>query len=155
MTTPSHHAAADAADLTASAARMKNSAVAVLSSLTRIATLEARLAGLSLSVMLAMALAMGLLACAAWVLLNLAFAFWLTELGLHVSLALFAAAALNVIATLLLWHGVKGQSRGLQFTATRKALGLTPAVDNTVDKSVDNTIAGDNAAGKTAHAADA
>lgn len=87
----------------------------------RLVTLEGRLAGLSLAIMVGLGVAVALLLVSAWFLLVAAFAFWLaSHLGWAGALAL--VAVLNLAASVPLVLLIIRYSRNLLFRATRRQL---------------------------------
>lgn len=107
----------------------------------RLAALETRLAGLSLSAMLALAVAGGLLLITAWLLLAAALAVWLTRWGLAWESALIGVAILNVLLCVPVFWLIGRLSRNLLFAATRRHL-VPPgsiAEESCADHSTDSS----------------
>lgn len=92
-----------------------------------LATLEARLAALSVVEMLALAVVIGLMAFTIWLLVLAAIAATLIKLGLGWPWTLLLLGALAAVALLLGIKRVRWLSENLRFAATRHALGESPA----------------------------
>ena len=91
--------------------------------------LESRLAALSLSTMLFLAVIVALLFFSAWLFILAASAVWLIGLGLTWESALIAGACVNVLLTFPAMYLIRRLSRQLTFTACRRQLkrGLEPS----------------------------
>ncbi|MDX9875636.1 MAG: hypothetical protein RBS88_12040 [Spongiibacteraceae bacterium] len=87
-----------------------------------LATLEARLAALSVVEMLALGVAIGLMAFTIWLLLLAAIAATLIKLGLGWPWTLLLLGALTAVAVLLGVKRVRWLSDNLRFTALRQVL---------------------------------
>jgi hypothetical protein len=84
---------------------------------------EGQLAGRSLVLMLALAIALGIVLVAAWIILNLAGVMWMVESEtLSASQALLTSAVAHLVMALLIWLSVRHLSRNLVFGGFRRAL---------------------------------
>lgn len=84
---------------------------------------EGQLAGRSLVLMLALAVALGILLVAAWIFLSLAGVAWMVESGTMTGAQAFlASTAAHVLLGLLIWLAVRRLSRNLVFGGFREAL---------------------------------
>ncbi|MDT4287956.1 phage holin family protein [Methylomonas sp. MO1] len=88
----------------------------------RLAALETRRAGQSLTTMLAAAVMLALLLSAAWLGLMAAGVQWLIEHDLQASSAILLAVAGNLLLALILFGVIRRRSRYLQFPATQHSL---------------------------------
>jgi hypothetical protein len=84
---------------------------------------EGQLAGRSLVLMVALAVALGITLVAAWIFLSLAGSIWLVELDvLTGAQAMLAVTVAHVVLALLIWVVVRRLSRNLVFGGFREAL---------------------------------
>jgi Putative Actinobacterial Holin-X, holin superfamily III len=89
-----------------------------------LAALEARVATRSVVVMIAAAVAVGVLLVSVWLALVAALVWSLFELGLTPLPALLVVAALNLLAGWALVALIRRQGRNLGFPATRRSLAM-------------------------------
>ncbi len=84
---------------------------------------EGQLAGRSLVLMLALAVALGLVLVSTWIFLNLAGVMWLVESEfMNTFQALLISAGAHAALALLIWFAVRHLSRNLVFSGFRKVL---------------------------------
>jgi hypothetical protein len=88
----------------------------------QLATLELKLAGESLVIMIAAAVMAAVLVISAWLGLVAAAVFGLIDVGLGPLTALLLGVAANVIGAVLLVFLIRRRSQYLQFPATRRSL---------------------------------
>lgn len=88
----------------------------------KLAALETRIAALSLSTIVGLALGIALLVVTAWLLLIAALAVWLVRMGLGWELALIGIAILNILLSVWAWRSIVHLSRNLLFSVTRRQL---------------------------------
>lgn len=88
----------------------------------RLLLLESRMAALSLSTMLFLAVVAALLITSAWMFILAATALWLVGLGLVWELALLLSAGINILLIFPLMHSIRRLSRRLLFNASRRRL---------------------------------
>ncbi len=86
-------------------------------------SLELQRAGIALAVIAMLAVACGVLAVTAWLLLWSGLVLGLVALGLHPAWALAAAVVLNLLAVALAWRHARAQLPLLRLPATRRHLG--------------------------------
>lgn len=98
---------------------------AVFSKSLRLLALESRLAALSLSTMLCLAVIVALLFTSAWLALLAAAAVWLVQMtSIGWGLALALAALFNVVLIFPVMLLIRRLSRNLLFNASRRQMGL-------------------------------
>ena len=94
----------------------------LLSDGLRLATLEARLAVLSLAAILALAIGGAVLLVTAWLLLVAAGSMWLMQHGFSWELTLFGGALINGVLGVIMLAMIARFGRNLFFNATRRQL---------------------------------
>lgn len=107
----------------------------LLAGVAEVASLESRLAALSLAQMLSLAVATALLACSAWGLALAALAFALAGAGIPWLWLLPSMAIANGLLAWWIWHRLSALSDDLGFQATRKLLRTLPATLSTSEQS--------------------
>lgn len=91
--------------------------------ITDLLGIEARLAGRSLALMLALAIVLALLLVSVWLLLSAAGAMWLIHAELlNAPLALAAVGGVNAVMALLVWWALTRLSGNLSFRGFRQVL---------------------------------
>ena len=91
--------------------------------ITDLLGIEARLAGRSLALMLALAIVLALLLVSVWLLLCAAGAMWLIHAELlNAPLALLAVGGVNAVMALLVWWALSRLSGNLSFRGFRQVL---------------------------------
>lgn len=105
--------------VSAAAAMFSSRVSSIASGTLRLVALESKRAGLSLSMMLLYALAIGLLAITAWLFIVAAIAVWLIGIGLPTEWVLLGGAMLNIAVCLPLFFAIRRLSQHLSFPATR------------------------------------
>ena len=116
--------------LTETISSLRAALAAFVDKTLRLLMLESRLAALSLSTMLLLAVVVALLLVSAWLLVLAASAFWLVGLGWAWELALLAGAGLNILLTFPVMHLIRYLSRQLTFPASRRQLKRSLAPDH-------------------------
>ena len=116
--------------LTETISSLRAALVAFVDKSLRLLMLESRLAALSLSTMLLLAVVVASLLVSAWLLVLAASAFWLVGLGWAWELALLAGAGLNILLTFPVMHLIRYLSRQLTFPASRRQLKRSLAPDH-------------------------
>lgn len=113
----------EAADsLIASLTALARTLLGLITETAHLAALEARLAGLSLAVMVAAGIALGITGVSVWLALVAAGAVLLVRLGLAWEAALLLVALFNLALALGLLKAIVVLSRNLTFRATRRQL---------------------------------
>lgn len=90
-------------------------------------SLELQRAGIALAVIAMLAVACGVLAVTAWLLLWSGLVLGLVALGLHPAASLTVAVVLNLLAIAVAWRYARAQLPLLRLPATRRHLGRTGA----------------------------
>lgn len=115
---------AEEPSLSASASALKAALAEVVDTSLRLLALESRLAGLSLSAMVMLALGVALLLASSWLFFMAALAVWLVSMGLSWTVVLVGVGVSNLLLSLPLFYLIERLSRNLLFPATRRQLGL-------------------------------
>jgi hypothetical protein len=111
--------------LSEAAGILAGSISAVFSKSLRLLALESRLAALSLSTMLCLAVVIALLFTTAWLAFLAAIAVWLVQAtAISWGWALIGAALLNIALSFPVMYLIRRLSRNLQFNASRRQLGF-------------------------------
>lgn len=126
MSTPTEQSRTPSVSMSEQLTLLYQSCSQVLAHGLRLLALESRLAALSLSAMLGLAILVALLLCSAWLFTLLALSFWLVESGvMGWGLALISSALVNIALSFVLMFLLRQLSANLMFSRTRKQLGLS------------------------------
>jgi hypothetical protein len=114
---------AEAASLSEVAGTLASSIAAIFTKSLRLLALESRLAALSLSTMLCLAVVVALLFTSAWLALLAAIAVWLVQAtSIGWGLALFGITLVNIALCFPVMFLIRRLSRNLLFDASRRQL---------------------------------
>ena len=102
---------------------------------TELAFAEARLAAISLTLMVLMGMLSALFLLGAWGLVVAGLVAAAAEFGIALWMALAVLSLLHVLGAWLLWRGAVRLSRYLEFAATRQQLRQAEEVGSDVDKA--------------------
>jgi hypothetical protein len=114
------------AAVAAAIARMLADVRGIAAQQLELLALEARKAVRDLITMAALGAASGVLLALAWGGFTVAFALWLLEMGMRISLAVLLASGLNLLAALAALQAMWKRWNAPQFPATLQTLGLSP-----------------------------
>lgn len=98
----------------------------LVTDIVNVAVLEARLVSLTITAIIVLVQITALLATACWLILNAAAYNWLVNMDYDSTYTLLGFATVNLVGALGTIFVILRLSRRIYFSATRKALGVTP-----------------------------